>query len=208
MKKSVVITIVAIVLLVLGSGAGLAYYYVVRPAMGAINAASDLARIQEIERQVDNRSQFSAPAGGELNESQVERYLSASRTIRSGLQNRLGQLEQRYQQIEDQGRDPNLRELATAYADILKLVVEAKELQVEALNETGFSLSEYGWVRGQVLRAAGFQTLQVDLSALTNESSDTSVRELQAAVPAVNVELVSGYSEELEAMVPLAAFGL
>jgi hypothetical protein len=142
-----------------------------------------------------------------LNQSQVERYVSASRSIRAGLENRLGQLEARYQQVEDQGRNPNLRELAAAYADILRLVVEAKELQVEALNDTGFSLSEYAWVRGQVLRAAGFQTVQVDLSALAEESNN-AVRELQASVPEVNVALVQGYVDELEEALPLAAFGL
>jgi hypothetical protein len=206
MKRTGII-ILAIVLLVLGTGAGLAYYYVVRPAMGTINAARDLARIQEIERRVENRAQYSAPASGELNQSQVERYVSASRSIRAGLENRLGQLEARYQQVEDQGRNPNLRELAAAYADILRLVVEAKELQVEALNDTGFSLSEYAWVRGQVLRAAGFQTVQVDLSALAEESNN-AVRELQASVPEVNVALVQGYVDELEEALPLAAFGL
>lgn len=207
MKKPIVIAIV-VVLLILGTGAGLAYYYVARPALGAITAASDLARIQEIERRVNDRSQFTAPTDGELSESQVERYLSAARSIRAGLQNRLARLEQRYQQIEEQGRDPSLRELATAYADILKLVVEAKELQVQALNDSGFSLSEYAWVRGQVLRAAGFQTLQVDLAALANASSGSSLREVQASVPSVNGELVRAYTAELEEMVPLAAFGL
>jgi len=207
MKKTLIIVLVVVGVLIAG-GAGLAYYYVVRPAMGAVNAAKDLAQIQQIEARVRNKSNFAAPSDGVLVQAQVDRYLSASRSILTGLEGRLGSLQSRYEQIDAQGRDPNLRELATAYADILRLVVEAKELQVEALNTNGFSLAEYGWVRGQVIRAAGFETLQVDLTALANDESGAALRQVQASVPTTNVELVSPYAEELEAMVPLAAFGL
>src|SRR5690606_28726242 len=126
----------------------------------------------------------------------------------AGLEGRIERLQDRYQQLEIEGRDPGLRELASAYADILRLVVEAKELQVEALNANGFSLSEYAWVRGQVIRAAGYETFQVDLSALADDASGAARRELQTTMVASNVELVKPYAEELEAMVPLAAFGL
>lgn len=207
MKKTLIIVLVVVAVLIAG-GAGLAYYYVVRPAMGAVNAAKDLAQIQQIEARVRDKSNFAAPSDGVLVQGQVDRYLTTSRSILTGLEGRLGQLQDRYEQIDAEGRDPNLRELATAYADILRLVVEAKELQVEALNANDFSLSEYGWVRGQVIRAAGFETFQVDLSALANDSSDAALSELRGSAPTANVELVRPYAEELEAMLPLAAFGL
>lgn len=207
MKKTLLIVGVLLLALLVGGGA-LAYVYVVRPAMGAVNAAKDLAQIQQIESRVRDRSTFAAPGDGVLTSAQVDRYLGASRAIISGLEGRLAKLQDRYEQIEAEGRDPGLRELARAYADILRLLVEAKELQVEALNANGFSLSEYAWVRGQVIRAAGFETFQVDLTALANDSNSSAVRELQASVPAANVELVRPYAEELEVMLPLAAFGL
>src|SRR5690606_21907638 len=166
-KKTLLI--VGIVLLVLMVGGGtLAYVYVVRPAMGAVNAAKDLAQIQQLENRVRDRSVYTAPGDGALAQAQVDRYLGASRAILAGLEGRIERLQDRYQQLEIEGRDPGLRELASAYADILRLVVEAKELQVEALNANGFSLSEYAWVRGQVIRAAGYETFQVDLSALAD----------------------------------------
>jgi hypothetical protein len=88
------------------------------------------------------------------------------------------------------------------------LIVDAKEAQVDALNANGFSLGEYAWVRGQVIRAAGFSAYQVDLAALAADGDDDLVRELEADVPAANVALVAPYAEELEQFLPLAAFGL
>lgn len=208
MKRPLIIGILVFIFLLIGGGGALAYVYVVRPAMSTVNAARDLAQIQQLENRVRDRSVYAAPGNGVLEAAQVERYLSASRSIVAGLKGQLGRLEDRYEQIEVEGRDPNLRELARAYADILRLVVDAKELQVEALNANDFSLSEYAWVRGQVIRAAGFETYQVDLTALANDSSNTAVRELSATVPTANVELVRPYAEELEEMLPLAAFGL
>src|SRR5690606_23304823 len=178
-----------VVAVLIAGGAGLAYYYVVRPAMGAVNAAKDLAQIQQIEARVRDKSNFAAPSDGVLVKGQVDRYLNASRSILTGLEGRLSQLQNRYEQIDAEGRDPNLRELATAYADILRRVVEAKKLQVDALNANDFSLAEYGWVRGQVLRAAGFETVQVDLAALANDDPGAALRQVGGSVPATNVEL-------------------
>jgi len=207
MKKPVIIGILVTIFLVIGTGAGLAYFYLVRPAMGAVNAAKDLAQIQQLENRVRDKSVYRAPSDGVLSADQVDRYLVATRNIVSGLEGRVGRLQDRYQQIEAEGRDPGLRELASAYADILRLVVEAKELQVAALNANGFSLSEYAWVRGQVISAAGYEAVQVDLAALANDSG-SSLRQVNASVPPQNVELVRPYVEELETVLPLAAFGL
>lgn len=207
MKKTLLV-IGVIVLLLMAAGGTAAYLYVVRPATNAVNAAKDLARIQQIENGVRDRSAYSAPRDGVLAEAQVTKYLGASRAILAGLEGRINRLQARYEDIEAEGRDPGLRELAGAYADILRLVVEAKELQVEALNANDFSLSEYAWVRGQVLRAAGFETFQVDLSVLANDPAGTAVRETQGSLPTANVTMVAPYVEELQAMLPLAAFGL
>ena len=208
MKKPVIVGILVTIFLVIGTGAALAYFYLVRPAMGAVNAAKDLAQIQQLENRVRDKSVYAAPGDGVLSADQVDRYLVATRTIVSGLEGRVGRLQERYEQIEAEGRDPGLRELASAYADILRLVVEAKELQVEALNASGFSLSEYAWVRGQVIGAAGYEAVQVDLASLANASSGSSLRQVEAPVPPRNVDLVQPYVEELQSVLPLAAFGL
>lgn len=208
MKRPVLLGCLIVVIAVLVVGGVLAYTYLVRPAMSAVGAAQDLARIEQIENRVRDKSTFRAPGDGELSASQVERYVAAARQIVDDLEGKVTELDARYQQIEAQGRDPGLRELANAYADILRLVVDAKEAQVEALNAHGFSLTEYAWVRNQVIRAAGFSAYQVDLAALADERGDDALRELQADVPAANVDLVAPYADELERFLPLVAFGL
>jgi len=211
-KRPLIVGILAFLLLLIGGGGALAYVYVVRPAMNTINAARDFAQLEQLEERVNDRSAFEAAADGELKPAQVDRYLAASRAILTGLEGELFRLKTHYEQITAEGRDPNLRQLARGYADLLRLVVDAKELQVEALNANRFSLAEYAWVRGQVIRAAGFDGQRVDLTDLANGSSSPTVRdlssELSAPVLAANVELVRPYAEELEAMLPLAAFGL
>lgn len=208
MKRPVLLGCLVVVIGVVAVGGVLAYTYFVRPAMRAVGAAQDLARIEQIENRVRDKSAFRAPGDGELTGSQVERYVAAARQIVADLEGKVTELDARYQQIEAQGRDPGLRELATAYADILRLVVDAKEAQVEALNAHGFSLTEYAWVRNQVIRAAGFSAYRVDLAALAEDGGDDALQELQADVPAANVDLVAPYADELEQFLPLAAFGL
>jgi hypothetical protein len=207
-KRPLLLGCLVVVIAVVAVGGVLAYVYLVRPAMSAVGAAQDLARIEQIENRVRDKSTFRAPADGELTGAQVERYVAAARQIVADLEGKVNELDARYQQIEDQGRNPGIRELAGAYADVLRLIVDAKEAQVEALNAHGFSLSEYAWVRNQVIRAAGFSAYQVDLAALAEERGDDALRELQADVPEANVALVAPYVEELEKFLPLAAFGL
>lgn len=208
MKRPVLVGCLVVALAVMVVGGVLAYVYLVRPAMSTVAAARDLARIEQIENRVRDKSAYRAPSDGALSEAQVERYVAAGGQILAALQGRVDELDARYRAIEDQGRDPGLRELANAYADILRLMVDAKEAQVAALNEHGFSLSEYAWVRTQVIRAAGFTAYQVDLAALSNADQGDAVRELDAEVPPANVTLVAPYAQELEQFLPLAAFGL
>lgn len=208
MKRPFLVGCLVVVLGVVAVGGVLAYVYLVRPAMSAVGAARDLARIEQIENRVRDKSAFRAPSDGELTETQVERYVAAAGQIVDALEGEVAELDARYQQIEAQGQNPGLRELANAYADILRLVVDAKEAQVEALNAHGFSLAEYAWVRNQVIRAAGFSAYQVDLAALAEQRGDDALRELQVDVPDANVALVAPYVEEMERFLPLAAFGL
>ncbi|MFO7544879.1 MAG: hypothetical protein R6W77_05230 [Trueperaceae bacterium] len=208
MKRPFLVGCLVVVLGVVVVGGVLAYTYLVRPAMGAVGAARDLARIEQIENRVRDKSTFRAPSDGELTEAQVERYVAAARQIVDDLEGQVNELDARYQQIEAQDRNPGLRELASAYGDILRLIVDAKEAQVEALNAHGFSLAEYAWVRNQVIRAAGFSAYQVDLAALAEPGGDDALREIQADVPEANVALVTPYVEEMERFLPLAAFGL
>lgn len=209
MKKKLVIGCLAVVALVVLGGGGALYYFVGRPLLNVVNAGKSLARVSELEAKVKDKSRFNPPSSGELEEAQLQRYLSVSRSVMSHLEGRASELERRYQQLSDSD-SVGVRDVVNAYADILKLVADAKENQVAALNQQGFSLAEYDWVRTQVLEASGHAVSYVDLSRLADgdtgdvfEAPDSST-----TVVDVNVELVKPYSEELARFVPLAVFGL
>ncbi len=199
--------VVAAVVLI---GGGLAaYWFVGRPALNAINAGRDLVKIQQLEGRVSDRSTFSAPADGVLTATQLDRYLAVNRQLRSDLESRLALLEERYDEVSSSEVSfAGLRQAANAWADLLRLIVDAKETQVAALNANGFSLSEYDWVRTQALSAAGFSLVQVDLDAVINQDGDATVQRRSESVPQVNRDLVAPYAEELESALPLAVFGL
>lgn len=205
MKKKFAIGCLVAVLGVLAVGGGAAYYYVIRPLTSTVRAGTQLARLTELESRVSNKRAFTAPAGGELQGEQVTRYLQVTDAVLGRLQSRAHELEAKYESLRR--GDPGVRQVLNAYADIISLLVEAKETQVSALNAAGFSLAEYDWVRRSVLQAAGHGVMQVDLAALAQGEVEEARDNMQAA-PEANVELVTPYLDRIGEYVGLAMFGL
>lgn len=82
-----------------------------------------------------------------LQVAQVERYLAVHEQLRATLKGKLEALDQRYDELEKDGREPAFADLARAWGAVAKLLVSVKKEQVDALNTARFSLSEYDWVR-------------------------------------------------------------
>ncbi len=186
----------------------LAYRIVGRPALATMQAAREIARIPQIENRLLDRSTFTAPTDGLLTRDQVERYLRAADSVRSEMRGIGDELEERLTALEGRRDVMAVRDVAIAYADLVRLVVRAKEVQVEALNAQHFSLGEYSWVRTQVLAAAGLAPLAVDLARLSEGGAALEASAPDLAVPAENVALVKSLSVNFEEYLPLAAFGL
>ena len=193
---------------ILVGGAATASWLLGRPALSAFNAARDLARIELSESQVSSTVPFEPPAGGELTEQHLERYLAVSREVMASLGGHMDVLDERYQELSDLDSFSGFRQAIFAWSDLLRLVAEAKDTQIDALNANGFSLAEYAWVRSQALRAAGVDYFMVDFAQLVADSSDPIMQQEDPEVPRANVELVAPYAQELMRLAPLAAFGL
>lgn len=197
-------------LLVIGGGA--VYYFIGRPLLATFNVARDLSTIQQLDSSVTNRSNFAAPSDGLVTEQQLSRYLAVSRQVTNDLQAGMSAIEELHREVSaGSSSTPSFagfRQAAAAWTDLLKLVLKAKETQVNALNSNGFSLAEYRWVRSQVMAAAGLAIFEVDLSTLLQEDSNPAVRRATATVPQANVELVAPHIAELEKLLPLSALGL
>jgi hypothetical protein len=211
MKKGLVIGCAAVLLLLVVAG-GFAWFRVLAPAFKAGSELVGLARHAEqlvrLDNEIRNQSPYAPPADGALSPDQVDTVLNVQRHIRAGMAQRMSELDQRYKALEADikasGRQPGIAELAQAYGDLFGLLVEAKRLQVEALNRQGVSLAEYQWARAQTLHAAGMRAsglLQLD------EGLQQQLR-AHHRVPEGNLALVQDHAAELLENALIASLGL
>ena len=205
--KKFLIGCLGVFVLVAAVGGFFAYRYVLRPVMGVVQNAEEFAEIAELDKNIRNTSPFSVPADGIITQAQLDRFLGVQASMKAQLSERFDEITRTYEQIDAQGRDPNIRELLTTYSDLLKLVSEAKRAQVSALNEFDFSLAEYSWVKREAIRATGLLFSYVDLTQLTQEQS-AQLPDITESVPEANIQLLAPYKETIEETFPLAFFGL
>jgi hypothetical protein len=207
--RNVLFGCLAVFVLVLGVGGFFAYRFIYQPIRNAAANVMELENLTKLNDDIRNRVEFVAPDGNILTQEQVERFMKVQQGMRDNLQGTFTQLEQKYKDIEakGQGQVQNIREIFGAYSDLFKLVVEAKREQVQQLNEYGFSLPEYQWVKEQVLGAAGLPIAGFDLSQIMNEGAQT-VQKVIENVPQQNVDLLAPYKDKLEQYLSFSFFGL
>lgn len=217
MGKKIAIGCLSIFLIVAVGGGFAGYHFLWKPLMGGV---SSLQNIHQLNTQIENQQSYPAPADGELNERQVERFVSAQQQIQSGLEERLLVLQNKYEDIsaEWEERDPTFRELMGAWDDLIEAYTDAKEIQIKALNDQGFSLEEYRFVQGSFYQALGMEMFQYNIDKIAEAAAsgnfDFNLEEFEEAqtqidqVPERNRELVAPYANSAENWVPFAWFGL
>ncbi len=217
MGKKIAIGCLSLFLIVAVGGGFAGYYFLWKPFMGSF---SSLQNIHELNTQIVNQESYNPPADGELSENQVERFVAAQQDIQAGLEERLTQLQQEYEGLarEWEERDPTFREMMAAWDDLIEAYTDAKHIQVEALNNHGFSLQEYRFVQGSFYQALGMELFNynIDKIAEAAASGDFSfnLEEFEEAtkqmgqVPDRNRELVAPYAESADNWAPFAWFGL
>lgn len=213
----------AVVLLLAVVAAGVAFYYFVwTPGRELIASGTEaFATVEElgrIEEGVEDRSPYAPPADRRLTGAQVERLIAVQRSVREDLGPRFEELEARYDSRTGGDTEPSIREILGFWRELGGLATEAKRRQVEALNEQGFSLAEYEWVREQAYLALGMDTLAVgldDVAAAAREGGVSGLEDLSRqqeraddAVPPENRALVEPHRDELAEWAPLALLGL
>lgn len=198
----------------------LAWFFVGRPVMNGLETFRDIHQTNE---RIENRASYDPPATGELTRSQVERFVSVQRTLSEELKQRLEELEQKYDQVNNQWeqREPTVREAIAVWGDLGNLYAEAKAVQVEALNDEGFSLEEYRFVRHSFYQALGYELIPYNLDSIAQAASEGDVgvemdferfRAERAQIPeetlAKNRELVSEHADGAEEWLAFAWWGL
>jgi hypothetical protein len=210
------------VLLVLLGGAGIAgSWFVYHKVRSTVSGFAELRRVPELERSVRNKATYVPPASGEPSEAQLRQLLQVQAAVAQRLGADATRLERTYHEyLRDDHRATaaDLPALVSAYRDLAVGYVRGKRAQVDALNDVGFSLEEYRWVRGQVYAALDMRIVELDLPRLFAEAEQGRVPHLAEAgtMPAARApapsaatrKLVEPYRKRLEQAAPLAFVGL
>ena len=206
-----------IVVLLLAVAAAVGSYLVYRKVSSAFGDFAQLASVPDIERSVRNQSAFTPSSSGELTDSQMQRFLRVQATVRSRLGQRAAEIERKYRTLleKDKATALDFPELVSAYRDLAAGYVEAKRVQVEALNEAGFSLAEYRWIRNQAYAALGMPMMDLDVAKIIDDvragrTPGQPERSFPVGPtgPPVNQEVVKPHRKLLEDNAGLAFFGL
>lgn len=216
-----------IVLVLLGIAGAVVSYVVYRavkttfidPATKAVADLQALKAIPELERQVRNTAAYTPPASAALTPAQVERLVAVQTKVRETLGVRFAELERRYKTLleKKEATALDLPELISAYRDLAKVWLLAKQAQVDALNAAGLSLAEYRWVRDQSYSAIGMPVMSVDIAEIIdNATQGTPVERpstrlegsIGPAGPVENRQLIEPFKKRLEENAALAIFGL
>lgn len=217
MGKKIALGCLGVGLLVLVGGGFFGYNYVVKPMMGSV---SSLQNIHEKNTQITNQQPYTPPQDGELSSNQVDRFVDVQREIRQGLENVLTEFQEKYEDMgqEWEDRDPSIREMMNVWGDLVGLYSDAKQVQVDALNNAGFSLEEYRFVQQSFYQALGVELFSYNIDQIAKQAAEGdfqfNMEEFEAAqeqmreVPDRNRELVAPYADSAEDWLVFAWWGL
>jgi len=217
MKKLVLGCLGVLVVLLIAGGVG--SYFVYQKAKSTLSTYStsitQLQEIPKVEAQVANKSAFEPPSSGELSADQVTRLVAVQQTIKDRLGASAKQLDAKYSALEKaNGGKASFSDAMGALKDLGSLVLEAKKVQVEALNAQHFSLAEYDWTRktayhaAGVPLAAGFDEIVKNVQKGMPPTEKAMLQGMVGEVPEKNKELVAPHAALLRENAGLAFFGL
>lgn len=202
--------IAGLMMLLLGGGA---YYFYSK----YFSNLTELAELPALNEEIRDQSDYRPPADRRLTAAQVDQYIRIQRAIRDDLGNRFRELDEKYsalsRSIEDESRDPRIRELLGAWVDVVALIMDAKRAQVRALNTERMSLGEYYWIREQTLMALGYGAFGWNLEALADDPSRMLKGAPRAEAPDLetlehNRALLQEHEDTIEDWLALSFFGL
>ncbi len=178
---------------------------------GFVGGMQQLAEISQLEGQIRNQRPYHPAPDQALDETQLKRYVGIQQAMLTQLGERAAALDSKYKQLSEArgDRDPSLREVMDVWRDIVDLIVDAKRIQVSALNEAGISLEEYNWIRAQVLYTLGHGFGAFDLSRLAEGETQPELPDVPPSeVRQQNLELLQPYLNDADDWLPLSFFGL
>jgi hypothetical protein len=217
MGKKIALGCLGVFAIVVVGGGFLAYNYVAKPMMGSISSLQD---IHEKNTQINNQSSYTPPESRELTEDQVDRFVNVQREIRQNLETMLTEFQDKYEELgqEWEERDPSIREMMNVWGDLVGMYSEAKQIQVDALNNANFSLEEYRYTQQSFYQALGVELFSYDIDKIAKAAADGNfnvnleefeeTRQQIDEVPERNRQLVAPYTDSAEEWITFAWWGL
>ena len=204
----------SVFLVLLIAGGAVAWWFIGRPLVSVAATVRDVQRIEATYQDVDNRAAYQPPEDGVVSEAQLDRWLEVQAIMQASLTDTATQLQGRIEMLDARMQDPSPQEVVALVRDAADLVVDAARIHVRALNENGFSVEEYRWVRNQVLQAAGYSLAGYDLTQLAAVAAADDAGSLPDGPgaglppPPINVERIAPYLDRIEESLVFAWFGL
>ncbi|TVQ65832.1 MAG: hypothetical protein EA360_07795 [Balneolaceae bacterium] len=216
MGKKIALGCLGLFLIALAAGGYFGYQFI-KPFMGGFTS---LEEISEANSRISNQSDFARPASGELTGDQVSRFVTVQEDILAGLESRFTDFQDKYEEIGSkwENRDPSFREMANVWGDLFDLFRDAKQIQVDALNRQGFSLSEYRFVQTSFYQALGVELFAFNIDQIAEAAREglfdlnmdefEEMRSEMDQIPEVNRRLAAPYADSSERWLPFAWIGL
>jgi hypothetical protein len=210
----VTVALVVIAVVVVGLVGAVVYinYYSAYAPYLAGNRAVAISR--GLERTLENRAPFVAPADGTVSDEQTSRFARVEEQVEAVVAARATAIDSACRELEHargEGSSVSALQAMKAIGSIESPFRDAKQAQVAALKAVGVSKDEYEWVRRQLYRAAEIELAQLDLDGMAAiKSTDDRVRIRRwAPEPSPSARrTVEPYIPRLERWRSLAFFGL
>lgn len=204
--RNVLVGCLGVFIVLLLVGGFITYRFVVRPIQNVAASVEQLTDLGALNARIQ-ASDFAIPEDGILTEAQLARFLQVQSTVKTRMAGQFGALQAQLQKLEGQDLNLNsLRQIVSSAKELPALLRQAKEAQVAALNEQGFSLKEYEWVKREAIRAVGASFQSIDFSQFLGDGVD--LPEVVMNVPEANQQLLAPYRERIDEVMGLALFGL
>jgi hypothetical protein len=212
-----------VVFVVAGVAAVGVVYYGYMKVRSTVTQFAELGRVHDLERSLRVQTPFIIPTSGELTPEQVDKFMKVTTRVHDRLGKDIEVFQRNYKALAAK-KDTSVADapaLMSAYRDMAAGWLDAKRAQVEALNDVGLSLQEYRWIRSAAYGALDIPFIDVDFAHIADQVKNAASQAgspADAAVlvggafagkgPASNAKLLEKYRKQLEAYLPLAAFGL
>ena len=214
MKKLAIGCGVVIVVCAVAFWAG-AYFFMSK-ARSYVGQLTEFTKITELDKNVANRAPFAPPASGELSDDQMKRFAAVQDSMHAKLGPRVDELKDKEDQVlklqQGEHRKATAAENFTTITDLMKFVLEAKNAQVDALNQQHLSLDEYYWIRGRVYAAAGVSAMEISMRNMQDSMKQGEMmKPLGAAAGASSdhdKKLVEPYLPKMKDWAVVAFFGM